>query len=63
MVLTYMMPSTSFGESLKITDEIQKDLLANPNVKSVGAITGLDIATFAYKTDAALMFAILNLLG
>ena len=60
MVLTYMMPSTSLGESLKVTDEIRKDLLANPNVKSVGAITGLDIATFAYKTDAALMFALLK---
>ena len=33
MVLTYMMPSTSLGESLKVTDEIRKDLLANPNVK------------------------------
>ena len=59
-VLTYMMPSTSLGESIKITDSIQKDLLANPDIKSVGAITGLDIATFAYKTDAALMFAMLK---
>ena len=59
-VLTYMMPSTSLGVSIKITDSIQKDLLANPDIKSVGAITGLDIATFAYKTDAALMFAMLK---
>lgn len=57
MVLTYMMPSTSLGESMKITDEIEKQLLENPNVLSTGAITGLDISTFAYKTDAALMFA------
>jgi multidrug efflux pump len=60
LVLTYMMPSTSLGESMKITDGIEKDLLANPDVLSVGAITGLDIATFAYKTDAALMFAMLK---
>ncbi len=57
MVIVNMMPSTSLGESIKITDQIEKQLLANPNVISTGAITGLDIATFAYKTDAALMFA------
>jgi len=59
-VLTYMMPSTSLGESMKITDNIEKDLLAHPDILSTGAITGLDIATFAYKTDAALMFAMLK---
>jgi len=57
MVLTYMMPSTSLGESSKITDGIEKDLLANPNIVSTGAITGIDLITFAFKTDAAIMFA------
>ncbi|MFK5948791.1 MAG: multidrug efflux RND transporter permease subunit [Methylococcales bacterium] len=57
MVLTYMMPATSLGESSKITDKIEKDLLANPNIVSIGAITGIDLITFAYKTDAAIMFA------
>ncbi|QFR48674.1 multidrug efflux RND transporter permease subunit [Sulfurimonas lithotrophica] len=56
MVLTYMMPATSLGESKKITAEIEKQLLANPNVIGTGAITGIDIATFAYKTDAGIMF-------
>lgn len=56
-ILTYMMPATSLGESMKITDNIEKELLKNPNILSTGAITGLDISTFAYKTDAALMFA------
>lgn len=57
MVLTYMMPSTSLGESSKITDNIEKQLKQNPNMYGVGAITGLDIATFAFKTDSAIMFA------
>ncbi len=57
MVLTYMMPATSLAESSKITDVIEKDLLANPNIVSTGAITGIDLITFAYKTDAAIMFA------
>jgi HAE1 family hydrophobic/amphiphilic exporter-1/multidrug efflux pump len=57
LVLTYMMPGTSLGESKTITDDIEKQLLQNPNIISVGAVTGIDIATFAYKTDAAIMFA------
>jgi HAE1 family hydrophobic/amphiphilic exporter-1/multidrug efflux pump len=57
MVLTYMMPATSLGESSKITNGIENQLLANPNIASTGAITGIDLITFAYKTDAAIMFA------
>lgn len=57
LVLTYMMPGTSLGESKIITDDIEKQLLQNPNIISVGAVTGIDIATYAYKTDAAIMFA------
>jgi HAE1 family hydrophobic/amphiphilic exporter-1/multidrug efflux pump len=57
LVLTYMMPGTSLGESKTITNDIEKQLLQNPNIISVGAVTGIDIATFAYKTDAAIMFA------
>ncbi|MGB3751015.1 MAG: multidrug efflux RND transporter permease subunit [Arcobacteraceae bacterium] len=60
MVFAFMMPATSLGESQKITSEIEKQLLANPNVEATGNITGLDISTFAYKTDAALMFAMLK---
>ncbi len=56
MVLTYMMPATSLGESIKITDTIEKQFLANSNVESSGVITGVDLITFAYKTDAAIMF-------
>ncbi len=60
LVLTYLMPSTSLGESSKITKDIEKQLLANPNIIGVGAITGIDLATFAYRTDAAVMFAMLK---
>ncbi len=60
MVLTYMMPATSLGESAKITNDIENELLTNPNIISTGAITGIDLATFAYKTDAAIMFAMLK---
>lgn len=56
-VLTYMMPATSLGESIKITADIEKEFLENPNIIQTAAITGIDLVTFAYKTDAAIMFA------
>ena len=56
LVLAYMMPATSLSESTKIMDDVVKQLLANQNVSSAGAITGIDISTFAYKTDAAIVF-------
>ena len=55
-VLDYMMPATSLAESSKIMDNIEKVLLSNPNVVSTGAITGIDLATFSYKTDAGIIF-------
>ena len=57
MVLNYMMPATSLAESSKISDAITDELRANPNVKYTGAITGIDLITFAYKTDAGITFA------
>ncbi|NOX14900.1 MAG: multidrug efflux RND transporter permease subunit [Epsilonproteobacteria bacterium] len=60
MVLAYMMPATSLADSSKITAGIEKKLLANPNIVSTGVITGIDLITFAYKTDAAIMFAMLK---
>jgi HAE1 family hydrophobic/amphiphilic exporter-1/multidrug efflux pump len=60
MVFAFMMPATSLGESAKISAKIEKQILSNPNVKATANITGLDITTFAYKTDAALMFALLK---
>ncbi len=57
MALTYTMPGTSLAETAKIVDGIENQLLANPNVRSTGAFAGLDIITFSYKTDAAIIFA------
>ncbi|WP_044416527.1 efflux RND transporter permease subunit [Halarcobacter anaerophilus] len=57
LVIVNMMPATSLGESKKIANDIESQLLDHPDVFSTGAITGLDISSFAYKTDAALMFA------
>lgn len=56
LVIMNMMPATSLSESLKITDDISKDFDAHPDIDAAAVITGLDLTTFSYKTDAGLMF-------
>ncbi len=57
MVISRMMPATSLPNSSKITYNIEKKLLTNPNIVSAGGITGIDILTFAYRSDAGIIFA------
>lgn len=57
MVINFAMPGTSLGETSKITDNVEKQLLANENIQGTANITGLDLITFAYKTDAGIIFA------
>jgi len=57
LVISRMMPATSLQNSSKISYEIEKKLLTNPNIASAGGITGIDIVTFAYRSDAAITFA------
>lgn len=60
LVIENMMPATSLSESIKISQEIEKVFLAHPDVNGTASITGLDLTTFAYKTDAGIMFIKLN---
>lgn len=57
IVMSYLMP----GASLERTSDVQKGVidtvLAHPDMESMGAMAGLDLATFAFKTDAGVGFA------
>jgi HAE1 family hydrophobic/amphiphilic exporter-1/multidrug efflux pump len=56
MVIQNMMPGTSLSRTKATTDEVGDILLKNPNVTKVAGFSGLDITTFAYKTDSAISF-------
>jgi len=58
--LTITMPSTSMGNTYNIANNVADELRENPNVKSTGVITGLDLITSAYKSDSAVIFASLT---
>ncbi|WP_024954816.1 efflux RND transporter permease subunit [Sulfurospirillum arcachonense] len=56
LVIINMMPATSLSESIKIVDGIEDAFLSHKDIESTGVITGLDLTTFAYKTDSSVMF-------
>ncbi len=56
MVIQNMMPGTSLSRTKATTDEVGDTLLKNPNITKVAGLSGLDITTFAYKTDSAISF-------
>lgn len=60
MVLENLMPGASLSRTKAVTDEVGGALLQNPNVTKVAGLSGLDITTFAYKTDSAISFVHLS---
>jgi len=56
LVIQHMMPGTSLQRTKTVTDEIGSQFLADKYVTKVAGLTGLDISTFAYKSDAAFSF-------
>ena len=56
MVIQNMMPGTALSHTREVTDEVGDALLKNPNVTKAAGLSGLDITTFAYKTDSGISF-------
>ncbi|WP_428738767.1 efflux RND transporter permease subunit [Sulfurimonas sp.] len=56
MIIQAMMPGTSLQRTKVVTDEVNAQLLADPQVTKAAGLSGLDITTFAYKTDSAISF-------
>ncbi len=56
IVIDYLMPGASLSRTVKVQKDINTMLLNNPNITTVGSMAGLDLFTFAYKTDAGTGF-------
>ena len=57
MVLTYLMPGASLDRTVKVQEEVADTMLSDPLIDSLGAMSGIDLATFAFKSDAGIAFA------
>ncbi|MEO1953760.1 MAG: efflux RND transporter permease subunit, partial [Campylobacterales bacterium] len=57
LIFKYNMPGTSLSNTDKTTLEIEKTLMKNPLIEEAAGVSGLDLMTMAFKSDASLMFA------
>jgi len=57
MVFYYLMPASSLERTAEVQTDVNDLLRSNPNVRTVGSMAGIDLMTFAYKTDAGIGFA------
>ncbi|MBN2894534.1 MAG: multidrug efflux RND transporter permease subunit [Campylobacterales bacterium] len=57
MLLTYLMPGASLERTLEVQRGVTQSVLSHPDTKHFGAMAGIDLATFAFKSDAAIGFA------
>ncbi len=57
MLLSYLMPGASLERTLEVQRGVTQTILNHPDTKHFGTMSGIDLATFAFKTDAAMGFA------
>lgn len=60
MIMTQLPPGASLERTIKVQEETIRTALAHPDMHDVGAMSGIDRATFAFKSDAGVAFAHLN---
>ncbi|MDD2383041.1 MAG: multidrug efflux RND transporter permease subunit [Sulfurospirillaceae bacterium] len=56
LVINNLMPGAALGRTQKVAENASDMILKMPHVEKVGAMSGLDFITRAYKTDAGIMF-------
>lgn len=57
MVLSYLMPGASLQRTTKVQAEVADTMLAHPDIEDIGAMSGIDLVTFAFKSDSGIAFA------
>ncbi len=55
-VMTYLMPGSSLSSTEKVNKQVNNIILKNKDVDSVASVAGLDLMTFAIKTDSSITF-------
>ena len=57
MLMYYLMPGSSLSRTITVQKDIENIVKSNPNLANVVYISGIDLVTFAYKTDSGVGFA------
>jgi len=56
MLMYYLMPGSSLSRTIAVQNSIENIVKSNPNVVTTGYVSGIDLMTFAYKTDSGVGF-------
>ena len=56
MVLSYLMPGASLERTTEVQKAVAKTILAHPDTEDFGGMAGIDLITFAFKSDSGIGF-------
>jgi HAE1 family hydrophobic/amphiphilic exporter-1/multidrug efflux pump len=56
MVLSYLMPGASLERTTEVMQEVTDTIAKHPDTADFGGMAGIDLVTFAFKSDAGIGF-------
>ena len=56
MVLSYLMPGASLERTTEVQKAVAKTILSHPDTEDFGGMAGIDLITFAFKSDSGIGF-------
>jgi len=56
MVLSYLMPGASLERTTEVQKAVTDTILSHPDTSDFGGMAGIDLVTFAFKSDAGIGF-------
>jgi len=56
MVLSYLMPGASLERTTEVQKAVTETILSHPDTEDFGGMAGIDLVTFAFKSDAGIGF-------
>ena len=57
ILMSYLMPGSSLERTIEVQNQISDTAMSNQQIEGIGSISGLDMGTFAFQTDAGIAFA------
>lgn len=56
ILMSNLMPGSSLERTVEVQDQVVGTVMKNQNIKEIGSISGMDMGTFGFKSDAGVAF-------
>ncbi|TDA62501.1 multidrug efflux RND transporter permease subunit [Sulfuricurvum sp. IAE1] len=57
LLMSYLMPGSSLERTIEVQNQVSETVMSHQQIEGIGSISGLDMGTFAFQTDAGIAFA------